>query len=166
MKVYIVRHGKAEPHAPSGRDEDRVLALRGKEQAWYLGEHVRKHGPLPSRVVSSPAARARETASIVQRAVGCSLELADPLRVDEPTSGAIELLALHAETAAPGACLMYVGHNPQVSELCEILVRGIGAARCTFRTGEAALLEVRPSNLVGTARFVAQLRLEEESGAT
>ena len=55
---------------------------------------------------------------------------------------------------------MLVGHNPQVSELCEVLMRGFGASRFSFRTGEAVLLEVNRAALIGSGRLVSQLRLE------
>jgi phosphohistidine phosphatase len=166
MKVYIVRHGKAEPDAPSGSDTDRLLAPKGMEQARFLGASIARHGPSPTLIISSPVVRAFETARIIHAALDARLETALPLRVDEPVSGVIDLLDALAEGPTPPPCVMLVGHNPQVSELCEVLVNGVSAARCTFRTGEAVLLSVAPANLVGTGRLLSQLRLEEECGTT
>lgn len=167
MKVYIVRHGKAEKESSSLRDEDRILTARGVEQARFLGAELSRAAAHPSLIISSAVTRAMETARIIHSFVGCRFETADALRVDEPVSAALELLTRLAFPAKskPADCLALVGHNPQVSELCEVLVNGIGAAQFLFRTGEAMLLEVNRSSLIGSGRLIAQIRLEEECGA-
>ena len=38
MRLFIIRHGKAERTAPTGRDADRLLAPRGQEQARMVSE--------------------------------------------------------------------------------------------------------------------------------
>lgn len=164
MKVYIVRHGKAENESASLADADRILTARGVEQARYLGDQLSRASIRPSLILSSPITRALETARLIHSFVSCRFDIAEALSVDEPVSGAIDLLTRHAfpTNAKPVDCLVLVGHNPQVSELCEVLVNGIGAERFLFRTGEAVLLEVNRSNLIGSGRFVTHLRLEEE----
>lgn len=168
MKVYIVRHGKAENESPSLRDSDRILTARGVEQARFLGAQIVRNPLKPSLVLASPVTRALETARIIHSAVNCRFDTDDRLRVDEPVSSAVDLLTNVAFPASgtPVECLVLVGHNPQVSELCEVLVNGIGAARFLFRTGEAMLLELNRVNLIGSGKLIAQLRLAEECGAT
>jgi phosphohistidine phosphatase len=167
MKVYIVRHGKAEKESPSLRDDDRILTARGVEQARFLGDQLCRAGLRPSLILSSSVTRALETARIIHSFVNCRFETADALRVDEPVSGVVDLLTRQAFPAKGKAldCLALVGHNPQVSELCEVLVNGIGAAQFLFRTGEAMLLDVNRTSLIGSGRLIAQIRLEEECGA-
>ena len=167
MKVYIVRHGKAEKESSSLRDEDRILTARGVDQARFLGAELSRASFRPSLIISSAVTRAMETARIIHSFIGCRFETDDALRVDEPVSAGIDLLTRQAYPAKskPVDCLVLVGHNPQVSELCEVLVNGIGAAEFLFRTGEAMLLEVNRSSLIGSGRLLAQIRLEEECGA-
>jgi phosphohistidine phosphatase len=167
MKVYIVRHGKAEKESASLQDADRILTARGVEQARFLGDQLARASARPALILSSPVTRALETARLIHSFVACRFDMSSALSVDEPVSAAVDLLTRHAfpASAKPVDCLVLVGHNPQVSELCEVLVNGIGAERFLFRTGEAVLLEVNRSNLIGSGRFVSQIRLEEEARA-
>lgn len=166
MKVYIVRHGKAEADSSTGLDSDRLLAARGVQQARFLGEQIQRSPHAPALILSSPVTRALETARIIHSLVPARFETCDTLRVDEPVSGALRTLARHAfpEKGDTPPCIMLVGHNPQVSELCEVLANGIGASRCSFRTGEAVLLEVDRESLIGSGKLLAQLRLDSECG--
>lgn len=166
MKVYIVRHGKAERESSSLKDEDRILTARGVEQARFIGAQLHKSPVRPSLIISSPVTRAIETARLVHAAVNCRFETSDALRVDQPVSLAVDLLTRYAFPPKGPAvdCIVLVGHNPQVSELFEVLVNGMGAARCLFRTGEAILLELNRSTLIGSGRVLAQIRLNEECG--
>jgi len=43
MRVWIVRHGKAEANSALGKDADRALAPRGEEQARWLGRMIAAH---------------------------------------------------------------------------------------------------------------------------
>ena len=60
-RLMILRHAKAERAAPGGRDHDRALNERGREDARKIGDYMARHGLLPDRVVVSPAIRTRET---------------------------------------------------------------------------------------------------------
>jgi phosphohistidine phosphatase len=167
MKVYIVRHGKAENESASRRDVDRALTPRGIEQARFLGGQMARGTTRPALIVSSPVTRALETARIIHSYLHVRFDTADALRVDEPVSGAVDLLTTLAYPAQGPAveCLVLVGHNPQVSELCEVLVNGIGTSQFLFRTGEAMLLEVNRASLIGSGRLLAQIRHDEEECA-
>ena len=167
MKVYIVRHGKAENEAATRLDTDRILTARGVEQARYIGGHIARVGPVAQLIVSSAVTRAVETARIIHSYANCRFATADELHVDAPVSAAVDLLTSLAfpVKGKPVETLVLVGHNPQVSDLCEVLVNGIGAARFLFRTGEAMLLEVNRLNLIGSGKLVGKIRLDEECRA-
>ena len=70
-KLYLVRHGKAT--AGWNEDYDPGLDEPGRSQARRAAQTLKPLGPL--RIVSSPLARARETAIPLAEAWGCSVEI-------------------------------------------------------------------------------------------
>jgi phosphohistidine phosphatase len=128
---YLVRHGAAEKEPRAG-DAARRLTPEGRAAFEAL---VRALGPRLrlSRVLTSPFARARETAEILAAATGAPVEEEPALA--SGSSGARELLALGA-AAGGGAAL--VGHNPEVAEAIA-LAAGRGA---DVRPGTIAEVEV------------------------
>ena len=65
MKLYVMRHGPAEDDAPTGRDADRVLSAAGRERVRLVAQALEDGGESPFAILSSPMARALETAEIV-----------------------------------------------------------------------------------------------------
>lgn len=157
MKVYIVRHGKADQNSPSGRDEDRQLKLRGESQACHLAAHFSAPDRRPALILASRFDRAFDTARMIQKAVACPLYTAPELESGRAPSDAVSLLAQHA--ADP---LMLVGHNPQLSELIWILKHGTPAEDAGLRTGEAVILEIDHGDPVGSGHELGRVRLDEE----
>jgi phosphohistidine phosphatase len=108
-RVFLVRHAKAEKEHPDG-DEARRLTGEGRERfRRLLGEL----GPSleVTRVLTSPLARARETAELLAAATGAPIDEEEALAAGR--SDGRGLLAL-ARRAGPGAAL--VGHNPELAE--------------------------------------------------
>lgn len=159
MRLYLIRHGKAERSSDSGLDEDRLLAPRGHRQAVWLGETLLAVERPPVRIVASPAARAATTASLIAEALGLAVEFSDAVGLSTHASRVVELLA----EASSGEPLALVGHNPTLSVVAETLVRGPGASGgIELRTGEAAVLDLdEPADPLGTATLVDMLRLAD-----
>ncbi len=68
-RLYLVRHGRADRDAWDGDDFDRPLTARGSAAAGTPG---RGHGPAAPgrrRIVTSPLARAAQTAGILAAAL-------------------------------------------------------------------------------------------------
>lgn len=151
MRLFVIRHGKAERQSASGRDRDRVLMPRGVRQAEHLGTAL--HDRAPALILSSPYARAWATAEIVQRTLGVPLRAEARLECDRPLSEAIEAIREHA----PAGSLAVVGHNPTLSVLVGNL---IGKRGVELRTGEAAEIDLDPDTLRGT--LLVTLRLHED----
>ena len=154
MRLIIIRHGKAERESPTGRDADRALAPRGHRQAAWLGEHLRSVGLV--RVLTSPAARAASTASIVAELTGLSAE-PEPLLGLGSSAGAIieELLPALEDSVA------IVGHNPTLSDVVSILTGGVGGVGAIeLRTGQAAVVELGGTE-PGSATLCDLLRGED-----
>ena len=60
-RLMLLRHAKTEHDAPSGRDQDRQLMIRGRHDATEIGGWIGRHPPLPDPVLVSPAVRAHQT---------------------------------------------------------------------------------------------------------
>jgi phosphohistidine phosphatase len=125
-RLWLVRHAKAaragEPHA----DFARPLAKRGVEDAGRIAERLRRHGVRPARLVTSPAARALQTARIVAAALGFpsdGIAVKPRLYLAEPGT----ILAVVAAEDAAVDSLLLVGHNPGLSELVQRLLPGFAA---------------------------------------
>jgi phosphohistidine phosphatase len=113
--LLLLRHAKSDWDDPSLRDFDRPLASRGQRDAPRIGNALRKHGPSPDLIVSSPAARARATIEAVVKAARLNLEV----RFDETVYGAsaAELITLIRRLSDGISCALLVGHNPGLEDL-------------------------------------------------
>jgi phosphohistidine phosphatase len=155
MRLFLLRHGTAEERNPDGSDRpDRRLVDKGAEQARLAGLLLRHLGRL-DRVLSSPYARARETAQVALEAFGAApeLQLCDAL---EPSATVDAALSAVVESAAPNQRVLVVGHEPLLTEIAAELI-GDAAASIDLRKGgliELDLLSLRPprADLLGLLR--------------
>lgn len=118
LTLLILRHGKAAPEG-RGTDRDRPLTKQGKHAAALVGELLRGEGPMPEKIVSSNAERARDTARRVAasaRFIGALDEL-EELYLAEPDAY-IQALRERAGTAER---VLLVGHNPGLEALALLL---------------------------------------------
>lgn len=108
-RLYLVRHGKAEPdHA--GGDAARRLTAEGSQAFRALARSLRPRLRV-ERILTSPLTRARQTAEILSAITGAPVEEEGALASGASTGR--EILAL-ARRAGLGAAL--VGHNPEMAE--------------------------------------------------
>ena len=68
--VLILRHAKSSWNDPLLSDHDRPLNKRGKRDAPYIGEFLKRRQLVPDLILSSTAKRARKTAQAVAKASG------------------------------------------------------------------------------------------------
>ena len=108
--LLLLRHAKSSWDDSNLRDFDRPLAARGKRDAPRVGEALRDRGPAPDLIVSSPAARARETIEAVIK----SANLTHAPKFDESIYGASssELMKIIRGLPGESSCALLVGHNP------------------------------------------------------
>lgn len=138
MKLLVVRHGIAQPHdTPDVADEERRLTARGKRRFRKAARGLARIVPRPDLVLTSPLARAVETAEIAARAWGRVKPKPEPLLASGETAALLSIVGVHDKTAV----IALFGHEPHVSALVGHLVGGSGE-RLPFRRGGAALLEV------------------------
>lgn len=108
--LLLLRHAKSDWDDPKLRDFDRPLAARGRRDAPRMGRALSERGPLPDLIVSSPAARARETIEAVIDSAGLTCRLS----FDEGIYGAssAEMMRIIRRLPAESSCALLVGHNP------------------------------------------------------
>ena|SRR5215218_7389602 len=121
--LYLLRHAKSSWKETGLRDFDRPLNGRGREAAPLVGRFIRKKKLRVDLILSSPAARARQTAALVKESAGLSAELRYDERVYEADAARLLEVVTQADDSADA--VMLVGHNPGVEELL------------TFLTGES-----------------------------
>ena len=118
--LVILRHGKAERHSDVG-DIGRVLAERGRHDAESAGRAIADCIGAPDVAVSSPAARAHQTAVLagVGGAWSANVLLDQRIYDDGPSDllDVIRSLDDHINSA------LLVGHNPGFSYLAARLAK-------------------------------------------
>lgn len=114
-QLILVRHARARDAEPGQQDRDRPLHRSGREQCRFLEEWLRSHVAADAEVFTSPAVRARQTAS----------EILDdwfegPVHVDERLWAATpaRLMQVVAETRGN---LVLIAHNPGLESLQRVL---------------------------------------------
>ena len=118
--LYLLRHAKAETPQLGKNDARRTLTGRGRRAAAALGRWSVTAGVDPDLVVTSPAARAVQTAEGWTQAAGRAqipVEYRDAIYQASPGT----LLALVQELNPTLRAVMLVGHNPGFSELASHL---------------------------------------------
>jgi len=113
--LLLLRHAKSSWDDVSLRDFERPLADRGKRDAPRMGEELRLRAPLPDLIISSPAARARQTAQAVVDAGGLTARMEFNESIYGATSA--ELMRLIRRIPDTVDCALMVGHNPGFEEV-------------------------------------------------
>lgn len=111
--LTLFRHAKTERDSASGRDFDRRLEERGRRDAERIGAEIRQEALQFDLVLSSPAARAAETAELA----GLSPRFDE--RIYDASAG--ELLAMVQDVDDAVERLMLIGHNPAFGRLASQL---------------------------------------------
>jgi phosphohistidine phosphatase len=144
MELYVMRHGIAEEVSSSGRDRDRVLTREGTDRTCEAAKALRKLGIEFDAILSSPYARAWQTAELVASELDCKrvLRPVDALSSESTASKAAKSLV--TETAR-SASVLVVGHEPILSELISLLLSGSPNLAIALKKGAVCKLTcVRP----------------------
>ncbi|HWL87175.1 MAG TPA: phosphohistidine phosphatase SixA [Polyangiaceae bacterium] len=112
MKLYIMRHGPAEDSAPSGRDDDRVLSVSGRERVRQVARALLQEGEAPRVILTSPLVRAVQTAEIVHS----ECQLGAPIETRRELAMGGRGVELVRELTGRKR-VMLVGHQPDLSGL-------------------------------------------------
>ncbi|HLM00171.1 MAG TPA: histidine phosphatase family protein [Pyrinomonadaceae bacterium] len=134
--LFILRHAKSSWDNPDLTDFERPLNERGRRAAPFIGNLMRERRLRVDLILSSPAIRARQTASLVGEAAGFAAEIRCDERIYEARPQS--LLYLLAETGDEFDSVLLVGHNPGLEGLIKILTGG-GSSMPTAALAEIEL---------------------------
>ena len=118
-RLMLLRHAKTERAAPGESDRDRKLTKRGRADAPVIGAYMARHGLVPDLALVSPAARARETWTLLAACFGKTPKTVEEERIYNAGPG--QLMELVAATRAARS-LLVVGHNPGIHDFAVQLI--------------------------------------------
>jgi phosphohistidine phosphatase len=131
--LYVLRHGHAAPESEAETDHARVLTPRGVAEARHAAKHWAKRASEPRFILSSDAARARQTAELCKgHHPKAELRLLSSLYLAEPP----EYLDAISGVDGAVASVLVVGHNPGLEALVYAL------CQCSEHLATASLVEI------------------------
>jgi phosphohistidine phosphatase len=134
MILYLLRHARAEKLAVDGKDDVRKLTAKGRMEAFKRANKFRKKLVGVELILTSPAARAHETAAIFASVI----KKPEALVSDDallPLVRAEEVLKRLREYTRCEEILV-VGHGPWLNDLASLLFTGTTQAQiCLKKTG-------------------------------
>ena len=114
--LILMRHGQAEPYAPS--DHLRSLTSHGRQVVFANAQKLLKQNLLPNLLLASPLLRAQETAQIVSEVLQRPYQTLDLLDGRLSADG---LLQTARQKLTEAKTLMLVGHNPNMAICAQML---------------------------------------------
>ena len=137
MKLYILRHGDAEPVASS--DAKRQLTDFGREQVSAMAQFFKGKQVTLGKMICSPYTRAQQTAALFREGAGisCDMSLEPGITPNVTLQQAIDTIDSNLKTD-----LLMVSHQPLVSSLITLLVWGETNPRVGMDTSSLACLEL------------------------
>jgi len=140
MDLYILRHGlaanKDDPRYPN--DDDRPLTEEGQKKTLGVARRMKHLGLSFDLILSSPLARARQTAEITASVLGCK----NRLKFSQNLAPAGNKRALLKGLKPNLKRVLLVGHEPYLSELISMLLSGKLDLAIDLKKGGLCKLEV------------------------
>ncbi len=158
MELFLMRHGIAIERGEPGYEDDalRPLTPKGRKRLRDASRGMRQLGWTFDLVLTSPLARARETAEIVCEELECGRALEEtPLLA--PDGNPCELVEELAHRYEDRSSTLLVGHEPYLSRLASILVCGHPDGAIVLKKGGVCRLEVSALSYARCASLLALL---------
>lgn len=143
MRVVLFRHGiahdRADPACPP--DPERALTDEGRKKTRKAARGLQLMGCKPTRILTSPYVRARETADVVAEVlgVGGAHIITDALLPNAPPYAIFHALHAFEGTDEEIVC---VGHSPHLDRALALSITGDRVPVTSLKKAGAALLEV------------------------
>jgi phosphohistidine phosphatase len=119
VKLYLLRHARANPPGWQGPDDERPLDAQGRRDARRIGEFLRRAGVAPTVLATSPLARAVETAQIAGESLAVE-PVIEPLLAPEFDAAKLAVV----RERHPAVELLLVGHEPDLTRVVRALTGG------------------------------------------
>ena len=144
VKLFLLRHGKADwPHWDKP-DDERPLTDEGKDQVVMVAKLLARLETAPV-IVTSPLPRASQTAEIAGKFLEQKVRV-DPLL--RPGFNVSKLRKLLNDSSGPS--LMVVGHEPDFTQIIFDLTGG----RTKLSKAAVALIELDSASMKGELRWL------------
>jgi len=156
MELYFLRHGLAENRSEwKGDDAERPLTEEGVRRMERSAAMIARLGLELDAILTSPLARARQTALIAADALEARGKVLIDRRLDPGFDR--ERLAAILRDHSSAKALMLVGHEPGFSETISALIRG---GRIVCKKGGLACVKLHDvTNLNGELLWLIPPRL-------
>ena len=119
-KLYLVRHAKSSWKHPALDDFERPLNKRGRKNAPFMGNVLKKRRVQPDLILSSPASRAAMTARIIAGRINYPVQ--DIIYLESIyEANKQDMIQIIRQMDDGIDRLMLVGHNPGVTNLANTL---------------------------------------------
>ncbi|MGH9946738.1 MAG: SixA phosphatase family protein [Pyrinomonadaceae bacterium] len=122
-RLLLLRHAKSSWGDSNLADFDRPLNSRGVVAAPFMGELMAERGLIPDAIVSSPAKRAEQTATLVKENGGLNAPLSFDDRIYEASPQSLLYVASNLDDDLQ--CVMLVGHNPGMEGFIGFLTKTV-----------------------------------------
>lgn len=132
MRLYLMRHGKAEEASSSQSDAERALTGEGRDEVLKVARRLWEARVRCSLVLTSPLVRARETAELVQAQWG-GVTLEEAVELAPGGDLTAWLPWLSRWRGKDGGDLLLVGHAPGLGDWAETLVWGRAQGRLAVK---------------------------------
>lgn len=132
MKLHLLRHAKTDQNSSTGKDFDRKLLKKGKDQSVEMGKYLKEENFNPSKIICSTAARTRETITLIQKEHKFifKIEYVDEIYLAEKD----KLFSIVSKISGSEEVFI-IGHNNGLSDLASYLVDDfIDLSTCDFVT--------------------------------
>jgi phosphohistidine phosphatase len=124
MELYLIRHGIAEDRSPDLEDEKRELTAKGREKTQKVAKRLYELGLRFDSILTSPLARAKQTAEILQ-SCGLSSRVEESSHLSPEGNFSLWLDWLEQkQMLATDTQLALVGHEPNLGQWAESLIWG------------------------------------------
>lgn len=142
MNLFILRHAPAAERDSSGRDKDsdRPLTEKGREVLSSTAKGMLALDLSFDRVLTSPFARARQTAEIIAKELHAK-QHPTPTEHLSPNGSPKALIEQINRLQPRVQNMLLVGHEPYLSQLIALLVAGNTNASFELKKGGLAKLE-------------------------
>jgi len=120
MEIYLFRHGIAEDGEPGKPDSSRELTPEGHKKTAEVLKLARKAGVRPTLILTSPYARARQTAQIAADELGYASDIlpVDSLVPHSSPENVWKDIRDHADQTS----ILLAGHEPLLSRMAAYLL--------------------------------------------
>ncbi|MDR0467394.1 MAG: histidine phosphatase family protein [Campylobacteraceae bacterium] len=121
--IYFIRHSKSDQNTQC-EDFERPLNRRGEKDAPFMAKRLKHYKVKPDIIISSPAKRTLDTATIIAKILKYSKEKI-VLKKELYDSTYNDYLDVIKSIDNKYKNIFIVGHNPAITEVCEILSNSI-----------------------------------------